>query len=243
MKPILLLSLVLGCALPLTVNGTSLRALPADTVPGHTHLVRRLVQTMCAQLADPKSGPARNMTPAEATQYAQQLYARAVSSHSTAYQQQLNAADKAGISPDAAVQRVAKDAQAALWRNCAASVGLFSQLAQTQQIKQVLAGRLLDIGAAERRVLQPVARAVCQQLAAADKQLAISQRPLREQDVLVEGSIRKSLAAQRPQLETFYSTAQLSNQDYIREIIVKVMLLVVGPEGCGQYVVPPAADE
>jgi hypothetical protein len=141
------------------------------------------------------------------------------------------------------VRRVAQDVQALLWRTCPASAVLFSQLAQTQQVKQFIAGRLLEIGASETRVLQPIAGEVCQQLGEADKQLAVSKRTLTQLDGLVEGTIRRTLAAHRPQLETFYSKVQLSDQPYIHEILVKVMLLVLGQEGCGHYLVTPTVDE
>lgn len=110
-------------------------------------------------------------------------------------------------------------------------------------MKQFLAARLLDTGAAERLVLLPVATKVCKGLADADKESAISKRTVNQQDVLVEGLIRKNLAASRPQLETFYSKAQLANQEYIREILVKVMLLAIGQDGCGYFLMPPAIDE
>jgi hypothetical protein len=206
-------------------------------------LVRQLMQTMCAQLPARAAGAPAKRTPAEALRYAQQLYRQAVQKNSAAFNRLLAASDKAGVNHGAAEKRVAQEVQASLWRHCPVSGVLFSQLAQTQQLKQVLAARLLTMGAAEKLVLQPVAGQVCKQLAAADKQLPIGQRTLAEQDVLVEGNIRRTLAAHRPQLETFYSKAQLANQDYIREILVKVMLLVLGEDGCGQYIVTPAADE
>jgi hypothetical protein len=243
MKQTLLLSLVLSCALPRVGKSTPFSFIPADTVAGHTHLVRGMMQTMCTQLSEQKGSRAQKLTPGEASQSAQQLYAAAVQRNSVAYQKLLTASDKAGVKHEAAVQRVAQDVQVLLWRTCSASAVLFSQLAQTQQMKQVLAARLLEMGAAETSVLQPVASKVCQQLGEADKQLAMSKRTLTQLDMLVEGTIRKNLAAHRPQLETFYSKAQLANQEYIHEILVKVMLLVLGQEGCGHYIVTPAVDE
>jgi hypothetical protein len=215
---------------------------PADTITGHTHLVRKLSQELCSKLTNDHATAFDKLTPPQAMQLTQQLFTDAMQHDSVAVIRMMQEAAKQQLEPQQVGQLLGKDVVLLLSRNCPASLPLLARLSLTDQAQQA-AAQQPTLSDAEKKAIQPLAAHICTQLAAADTKQPLAKQTPAERSALFTSLIQKELTTGRPQLLRYYSAAQLADKPRMQEISGKIISLMLAQKSCGQYVMQLGADE
>jgi hypothetical protein len=129
-----LLALAAGLALlsqaaPAQAAGSPIA--PADTLTGHTHMVRRMSREMCATLSADHTTNFQTMTQAQAMEYTQKLLMPALMSDTTSLMKMAQLAASQNMTPQDMGRQLGQDAFLLLRRDCPAVLPLASRLAQS----------------------------------------------------------------------------------------------------------------
>jgi hypothetical protein len=216
---------------------------PADTITGHTHLVRKLSQELCSKLTNDHTTAFDKLTPPQAMQLTQQLFTDAMQHDSVAVIRMMQEAAKQQLQPQQVGQLLGKDVVLSLSRSCPASLPLLARLSLTDQAQQAAAAQQPTLSDAEKKAIQPLAAHLCTQLAAADAKQPLAKQTPAERFALSTSLIQKELTTGRPQLLRYYSAAQLADKPRMQEISEKIISLMLTQKSCGQYVMQLGADE
>lgn len=244
MKQQVLLCIIslLAFACPARAAGLPL-ALPTDTVAGHTHLVRRVSNTLCTRLASDRSIALDKLTPPGAMQLIKEMFTSAFQADSVALGALMAEAAKVGIGPQQVGQEVGKDVILQLSRSCPAALPLLTLLGQTEQVQKVAAMRAGDIGELEKKSLQPLANAMCTELTASNAKTPLLKLAPAQRYRVYEQIFDKAFAANRAVLLRYYSVAQLDDSQSRRAIGEKMSYLMMQQPTCAQHLMLLGADE
>jgi hypothetical protein len=103
---------------------------PADTLMGHSRMVRRMSQEMCTALNADHTTNFQAMTQAQAMEYTQKLLMPALMSDSTSLMNMAQLAAQQNMTPQDMGRQLGQDAFMLLRRDCPAVLPLASRLAQ-----------------------------------------------------------------------------------------------------------------
>ena len=103
---------------------------PADTLAGHSHMVRRMSREMCAALNADHTTNFQTMTQAQAMEYTQKLLMPALMSDTTSLMKMAQLAASQNMTPQDMGRQLGQDAFLLLRRDCPAVQPLASRLAQ-----------------------------------------------------------------------------------------------------------------
>jgi len=217
-------------------------AAPADTVAGHSRMVRKLSQAMCGGVTNNRSTAFEKMSPAEAMQYTQKLFVQAMQSDSVAFLNMLNEAAKRGQSTQQVAQDLGKDVMVNMARNCPAAMPLIMRLSQTEEAQKAANVKLPSVTEVEKKTLQPMANHLCAQLDAANAKQPFDKMPVADRGALFNKLIVQEFAGSRTKLLTYYSKAQLDDNQQREEIGKKIASLMMAQGACATYLVVIGMD-
>jgi hypothetical protein len=211
-------------------------AAPTDTITGHAHLVRKLSQELCTKLTNDHTTKFADLTTNQAMQLTQQLFTDVMRRDSVAVLSMMEKGVQQNLPPQQVGQQLGQDVVLWLGRNCPAALPLITRLTQTEQYQRTLeAQQASAMSAAEKKVLLPIAAAVCTQLARGDAQVPfVSLLPSQREQTLMD-DLEKALSEHRPQLLKYYGKAQLNKEILNGELYNKLGVLAASQEGCSQY--------
>lgn len=210
---------------------------PADTVAGHAHLVRKLSQALCTKLTNDHTTKFTALTSAQAMQLTQNLFTEALQHDSVAVLAMMQKGAQQNLSPQQIGQLLGKDVVISLGQNCLASLPLITQLMQTEQGQQTLAAQqALAMSAAEKKVLQPLAAALCAQLALGDAKVPFASLSAGQRQQAVMAALQKAFKQNTPQLLRYYGEAQLDKKLRSGELDTKIGMLAPSQGACAQYI-------
>ena len=209
---------------------------PADTVAGHTQLVRKLSQTLCTQLTNDHTTQFAALTSAQAMQLMQQFFTEAMRHDSVAVLALLQKGVQQNLPPQQVGLLLAQNVVLLLGRNCPAALPLLNRLTQTEQFQQSLAAQqAVAMSEAEKKVLLPITAAVCTQLARGDARMPfVSLLPGQREQIMMD-ALEEALTQHRPQLLKYYGKTQLDKLILNGELYSKLGLLAPSQDGCAQY--------
>jgi hypothetical protein len=228
--------LLWGWCLLAFASPASATTAPADTIAGHTQLVRKLSQALCTRLTNDHTTQFAALTSAQAMQLMQQLFTEAVQHDSVATLALLEKGVQQNLPPQQVVLLLGQDVVLLLGRNCPAALPLINRLTQTEEFQQVIAGQQATaMSEAEKKVLLPITAAVCTQLARGDAKVPfVSLLPSQREQIMMD-ALEEALNQHRPQLLKYYGKTQLNKQVLNGELYSKLGLLAPSQDGCVQY--------
>jgi ABC-type transporter MlaC component len=210
---------------------------PADTVAGHAQLVRKLSQALCTRLTTDHTIQFAGLTSAQAMQLTQQLFTEAMQRDSAAVLALMKKGAQQNLPPQQVGQQLGKDVVITLGHNCPAALPLITRLVQTEQGQQTLAAQqALAMSAAEKKVLQPIAAALCTQLALGDAKVRFASLSPSQRQQALTAALQKAFKQHTPQLLKYYGEAQLDKKLRSGEIDNKIGMLAPSQGGCAQYI-------
>lgn len=219
------------------------RYAPADTVAGHSRMVRQLSEAMCVQLSSDHTTKFDALSTPDALQMTQQLFVTAMQRDSAAFIAMMTAAAAEGKEPRAVGEVVGRDVVLRLSKMCPAAMPLILRISQTDQAKQAAAARMPAISDAEKKCLQPLAGNICAGLIAADAKHPFAKLPPAQRHALFTGLMQQAFVAGRPQLLRYYSAAQLNDPKRREEIGQKLAALMLQQTNCANYLLLVGTDE
>ncbi|MDO7845421.1 hypothetical protein Q5H92_03560 [Hymenobacter sp. M29] len=218
------------------------QAAPADTIAGHSRMVRKLTDAMCTGVTNDRSVNFDKMSPAEAMQFTQGLFVKAMQRDSVAFMGMITAASKQGQSSQQVGQALGKDVMMNLANNCPAAMPLVMRLSQTEQVQQAANAKLPTVTDVERKTLQPMATHLCTQLDAANAKQAFDKMPTAQRAALFNKLIEQEFLANRTKLQAYYSKAQLDDAQQREEIGKKIASLMMTQGSCAKYLIVIGMD-
>jgi len=218
------------------INPARATTTPADTVAGHAHLVRKLSQALCTKLSADHTTSFAALTSAQAMQLTQQLFTEAMQHDSVAVMAMMEKGVQQNLPPQQVGQLLGKDVVISLGQNCPASLPLITRLVQTEQGQQTLAAQqAAAMSATEKKVLQPVAAALCSQLSLSTTKVPFAKLSSAQQQRVFGAAMQQAFKQNTPQLRKYYGDAQLDKKLRSGEIDNKVGLLTASQGDCAQY--------
>ena len=245
MKQLIFLFLLSSLAFAGPIRAAGLyEVVPADTVTGHAHLVRRISQELCTKLTNDHTTNFASLTSTQAMQLTQQLFADAMQRDSVAVMALMEKGIQQNIQPQQVGQTLGKDVVILLGHECPASLPLITRLMQTEQGQQTLAAQQATvISAAEKKVLQPLAASLCTQLAANDAKGSFAKLTPSQREKTFMAALQKAFKQHTPALLKYYGAAQLDEKLRSGELDNKVGLLAPSEGSCAQYLLLIKADK
>lgn len=219
------------------------RCAPADTVAGHSRMVRQLSEAMCTKLSNDHTTKFESLSTPDALQMTQQLFITAMQRDSVAFMAMMTMAAAEGKEPRAVGEVVGRDVVLRLSKMCPASMPLILRLSQTDQAKQAAAAKMPAISDAEKKCLQPLTSNICTQLSAADAKQSFAKLQPVQRNALFTKLMQQAFVAGRPQLLRYYSAAQLSDPKRREEIGQKMAALMLQQPNCANYLLLVGTDE
>lgn len=211
---------------------------PVDTVAGHASLVHKLSQALCNRLSSDHTTKFATLTSAQAMQLTQQLFTEAMQHDSVAVLAMMEKGVQQNMSPQQVGQLLGKDVVISLGQNCPASLPLITRLMQTEQGQQTLAAQqAAAMSAAEKKVLQPLAAALCTQLALGDAKVPFASLSPSQREQTFRAALQKAFKQNTSQLLAYYGQAQLDKKLRSGELDTKIGLLAPSQGSCGQYII------
>ncbi|WP_201984114.1 hypothetical protein [Hymenobacter rubidus] len=215
---------------------------PADTVAGHSRMVRKLSDAMCTGVTNDHTTNFAQLSPPAAMQLTQQLFVQAMKQDSAAFLAIITAGSKQGQTAQQVGQELGKDVVVRLARICPAAMPLVLRLGETAQAQQAAKTKLPTTTDTEKKVLQPLANHLCAQLDAATAKQAFEKMPVAQRGALFIKLIQQEFLANRTKLLTYYSKAQLDDDQQREEIGKKIGGLMVEQGTCAKYLVVVGMD-
>ncbi|WP_305018423.1 hypothetical protein [Hymenobacter cheonanensis] len=210
---------------------------PADTVVGHLRLVHTLSQALCTRLTNDHTTKFAALTSAQAMQLTQQLFTEAMQQDSVAVLALMEKGARQNLTPQQVGQLLGKDVVISLGQSCPASLPLITRLVQTEQGQQALAAQqTAAMSAAEKKVLQPLAAALCTQLALGDAKVPFASLSPGQRQQTVMAALQKAFKQNTPQLLKYYGEAQLDKKLRSGELDTKIGMLAPSQGSCAQYI-------
>lgn len=225
----------LYCGLGLLAFANPAQAItaPSDTVAGHAYLVRKLSQALCTKLTNDHTTNYVALTSTQAMQHTQQLFTEAMQHDSAAVLALMEKGTQQNLPPQQVAQLLGQDVVIALGRNCPASLPLITRLMQTEQGQQTLAAQqAAAMSAAEKKVLQPIAAALCSALALNDAKNPFAKLSPAQQQQTFGAALQKAFRQNTPQLRNYYGDAQLDKKLRSGELDTKIGLLTPAQGAC-----------
>ena len=215
---------------------------PADTLPGHAHLVRTISASLCEQLAHDRTTDVARLSSADAMAYAQRLFTTAMQSDSVRLLAMMTTANERGTAPAQVAQLLGHDAMQLLTQNCPAARPLVVRLAQTEQGQRAMAAQVPRLPPAEQKVLLPITAALCTELSAHQSAAAFARlSPAGRRQVFMT-ALHKAFKPQTAALLRYYGPAKLDAQLRSGELDGKIGTLMPTRAGCGQYLLLIGVD-
>jgi hypothetical protein len=209
---------------------------PADTVMGHAHLVRQLSQALCTRLTNDHKTNFASLTSPQAMQLTQELFTEVMQHDSVAVLALMDKGAQQNLPPQQVAQLLGQDVVISLGRNCPASLPLITRLMQTEQGQQTLATQqAAAMSAAEKKVLQPIAAALCSELALGNAKKPFAKLSPAQQEQTLMAALQKAFKQNTPQLLKYYGNDQLDKKLRSGELDTKIGLLTPSQGACAQY--------
>lgn len=215
---------------------------PTDTLAGHARLVRTISNSLCAQLTAPGAPDVSRMSSPAVMAYGQQLFIKAMQSDSASVIAMMTSAAERGMQPAQVGQQLGRDAMLDLTKSCPAARPLAVRLAQTEQAQQAMAAQMPALSPAERKVLQPIAAALCTDLNARNAKAPFAKLTPEGRQQVFMGALQKAFKPQTAALLRYYGSAKLDAQMRSGELDGKIGSLMPSQGSCGQYLVLIGAD-
>ena len=215
---------------------------PADTLAGHARLVRTISSSICAQLAEPGAPDVSRMSSPAVMAYGQELFIKAMQSDSASVIAMMTSAAERGMPPAQVGQQLGRDAMLNLTKSCPAARPLAVRLVQTEQGQQAMAAQMPALSPAERKVLQPIAAALCTDLNGRDAKAPFAKLTPEGRHQVFMAALHKAFKPQTAALLHYYGAAKLDAQLRSGELDGKIGSLMPSQGTCGQYLVLIGAD-
>ncbi|MGI4759298.1 MAG: hypothetical protein ACRYF0_01235 [Janthinobacterium lividum] len=226
-----------GIGLLTFANPAKASTAPADTVVGHAQLVRQLSQALCTKLTNDHTTKFAALTSAQAMQLTQQLFTDAMQHDSVAVLAMMEKGAQQNLLPQQVGQLIGKDVVISLGQSCPAALPLITRLVQTEQGQQTLATQqAAAMSVAEKKVLQPLAAALCTQLALGDAKVPFASLSPSQRQQAVMAALQKAFKQNTPQLLKYYGNDQLDKKLRSGELDTKIGMLAPSQGKCAQYI-------
>lgn len=212
---------------------------PADTLPGHAAAVRRLGRAFCQQLtAQSRQAALASLSPAAAQTLVLREYSTVLQADTAAVRLLLAESQHLPEDQGEALQtRFSQQVLRANYESCPAARLLAASLSQTAGARQYASAHAPALAPAERRVLLPVAVAMCGRLATTNARtplakLALGQRRQRFMQVL-----HSEFKAHTDAMVRYYGPARIDAELRSGRLDQKIISLMGQLPDCARYLV------
>ncbi|QKG54150.1 hypothetical protein [Hymenobacter sp. BRD67] len=230
----------LSCLFFLVLAGQAkAQTTPADTLLGHAATVRRLSRAFCQQVT------ARGHQTALAALSPEAAQALVLREYSTVLQAdtaavRLLVAESQRLSEDqndVAETRLSRQVLIANYESCPAGRLLAASLSQTTGARQYASAHAPALAPAERRVLLPLAVAMCSRLTAANARAPLAQLSLRQRRQRFMQVLHNEFKAHTDAMVRYYGPARIDTELRSGRLDQKIMSLMGQLPDCARYLV------
>jgi len=212
---------------------------PADTLPGHAATVRRLGRAFCQQLtARSRQMALASLSPEAAQAVVLREYSTVLQADTAAVA--LLLAESQHLSEDqsdAAEARFSQQVLRANYESCPASRLLAASLSQTASARQYASAHSPALAPAERRVLLPVAVAMCGRLATSNARTPLAQLSLKQRRQRFMQILHGEFKTHTDAMVHYYGPARIDAELRSGRLDQKIMSLMGQLPDCARYLV------
>jgi hypothetical protein len=212
---------------------------PADTLPGHAATVRRLSRAFCQQLtARSRQTALAALSPEAAQSLVLREYSTVLQADTAAVGLLLAESQHASEDQsDATEARLSQQVLRVSYESCPASRLLAASLSQTAGARQYASAHALAVAPAERRVLLPVAVAMCGRLAATNARTPLAKLSLQQRRQRFMQALHSEFKAHTDAMVRYYGPARIDAELRSGRLDQKIMGLMSQLPDCGRYLV------
>lgn len=212
---------------------------PADTLPGHAAAVRRLGRAFCQQLtAQSHQMALAALSPEAAQALVLREYTTVLQADTAAVRLLLaESQDLPEDQGDAVEIRLSQQVLRANYESCPASRLLAASLSQTAGARQYARAHAPTLAPAERRVLLPVAVAMCGRLATTNARTPLARLSLKQRRQQFMQVLHSEFKTHTAAMVRYYGPARIDAELRSGRLDQKIMSLMSQLPDCARYLV------